>query len=34
MHASNDNIQFTLYSDANDAIEKSFKSLCSKCQEI
>ena len=28
MHSSSDNTKFTPYSDANDVIEKVFKSLC------
>ena len=33
MHSSTSNVKFTPYSDANDAIEKLFKSLRSRYQE-
>ena len=33
MHPSSGNIKFTLYSHANDAIDKLFKSLLSKYQD-
>ena len=33
MHSSSDNIKFTTYCDANDVVEKLFKSLRSKYQD-
>ena len=33
MDSNNTKIKFTPYSDANDVIDKPFKSLCSTCQE-
>ena len=33
IHSNSGNIKFTPYSDANDVIEKLFKSLCSRYQE-
>ena len=33
MHSSSGNIEFTPYSDANDIIDKLFKSPCSRYQE-
>ena len=33
MHWSSDNVEFTPCSDANDVIDKLFKSLCSRSQE-
>ena len=33
MHSSSDNVEFTPYSDANDVIDKLFKSLCLRSQE-
>ena len=33
MHWSSDNVEFTPSSDANDVIDKLFKSLCSRSQE-
>ena len=33
MHSNSDNVKCRPYSDANDVIEKLFKSLCSRYQE-
>ena len=32
-HSSSCNIKLTPYGDANDVIDKHFKSLCSRCKE-